>query len=340
MSLADEVPAEWAAAIRPFLQRADEFQPRVPAVAYFLRTHAAFLAMKLRRKDSCGTEFVMKLLNALESEKQRLQQELNGVDGRTILTRYALMLFAKADDEERSEGVTANVNLMRLFFTSSILFEATAQFTEDGTLDPIALEKRDYARYIAVRLKKALDSGVPYESPNKRESAAPTNPMAGYDAALENRGEGFTEGSQSASFSYPQQAVPQTPNSAYECGRPAAGCVSPLSYEPPKAFMDSSGGGGGAAPPSCFNQQSTPQQQPAWPSPPSAAQQSMAAFQSGASHVHSSGDGENTAPKGPSLDAIIEAQNQAKQAVSALQFYDYEVARKMLRTALDLLGDK
>ncbi|AAZ12775.1 Vta1 like, putative [Trypanosoma equiperdum] len=316
MSLADEVPREWASSIRPFLQRADEFQERVPVVAYFLRTHAVYLAMKMwRKEDGPGKAFIVKLLDTLESEKKRLEQELADVDGRVLLTQYALRIFSRADDEERSDGVVANMNLVRLFFTASLLFEATAQFTDDGTLDPIATEKRDYARYIAVEMKKAMDKGVPYVSPNRTGGMVESN--------KEHEGESTGGGGFSTNFVQSQQPGYGQWSAQYVTPQPP-----PPSHEPPETPMWSG--------PESTNTSSTQQQQ-----------QSTPLFQTTA-QPNNSNDNSNiaaavsgvAAPKGPTMDAIIEAQNYAKQAVSALQFYDHEVACKMLRSALDLLAQR
>ncbi|XP_050340247.1 uncharacterized protein LOC126766534 [Bactrocera neohumeralis] len=116
----------------------------------------------------------MSLLDALEEDKKALGDQLEAVSGRTVLTKVALMVFAKADDEERSGHVS--MSIVRLFFTAAILFEATEQFTSDNKMDSVAAEKCRYARYTAAKMKKALDRHQPYTSANPIE--APLNEPA------------------------------------------------------------------------------------------------------------------------------------------------------------------
>lgn len=174
-SLTAKVPAAWVPHVRPFLQRADEFQQKDPVVAYFLRTHAAHVGVKRRtREDKEGTKFLNALLEQLSQEKSILGERLTGVDGRTILTKMALALFKRADDEEQAGQ--CNLSLVRLFFTSAVLFEATGQFTKDGSMDPIAAERCRYAKYTASRMKKSIDSGEGYARADAESRTASISP--------------------------------------------------------------------------------------------------------------------------------------------------------------------
>lgn len=338
-----QVPAHWAAAVRPYLQRADEFQPREPVVSYFLRTQAAFVCMQKRTKeDKEGMAFLMKLLEALEVDKKALGSQLEGVDGRTVLTKYALMLFARADDEERTGK--SNMTIVRLFYSAAVLLEATTQFTDDGKMDNIAAEKCKYAKYIATRMKKALDAGVPYESPNQIEPPA----EAGTDG---QPAPAFTT-APPASF-MPSQPIPppQQPQTLpYITG--ANPSPPPLQQQqqqqmPPPAFPPPVDDIGAQGPPPTYSQvpgqrKSSVQQPPQLPTPkhqppPPAAQparpqntQPMPTYTPPA----------NASGPAPSVDAMIDAQKCARKAVSALQFYDHQTARKELISALNLLDGK
>ncbi|ESL10809.1 hypothetical protein TRSC58_01451 [Trypanosoma rangeli SC58] len=280
-SLTESVPQHWVATLRPYLQRADEFDKLQPAIAYFLRTHVAYLAMRQRRKeDHAGTQYLRQLLDALESDKQRLGPGVSDADGRTLLTKAALTLFTRADDAERS-GAPADMGLVRLFFTASILLDATAQFAENGELDPIAAKRRDYARYIAVRMKKALENDIPYESPNAAGMSEGRDDAATDDASDDREA---------------QQQPPLFPTAAQ---RPVMG----FGDQPP--------------PP--------PPYEPCSPLPQPVPAVPMVA------------PGSSVGTGGPSMDAIISAQKCAKQAVSALQFYDHVTARKQLISALKFI---
>ncbi|KAH8617009.1 putative Vta1 like [Trypanosoma vivax] len=339
MSLLEEIPAAWAPTVRPFLQRAEEFQQRVPVVAYFLRTHAAYLALGLRSKgNSEGADFIRKLFGVLELEKQNLQEELNGVDGRTVLTQYALMLFSKADDEERSEGVTATANLAHLFFTASLLFEATAQFTEDGALDPIAAEKRNYARYVAVRIKKALDSGVPYVSINAGKRAA-----SDCDEAPRSDGGLDSDGRTAGTPSLRESSQTQLLFSGVHTHLHQAPVDAPPPADDPPALASWTGGGGGDGDSSVIScpppQQSFAHEYAAPPPPPPCTSPPPISGATAVSTNITTGYG-CPSTKGPPMDAIIAAQKYAKEAVCALQFYDHSSARTLLARALERLNEK
>lgn len=293
--LSEEMPKEWAATLRPFLQRAVEFEKVQPVVAYFLRTHVAFLAAQLHRKtrDPAAVSYLSSFITALETQREGLQAELKGVDGRTALTKAALALFGRADDAERAGRATLDV--VRLFFTSSLLFEATGQFATDGALDPIAQERRDYARFIAVRMKRAIESGEAYTSPNAGETSATGRHRDADDSSPQR------QGTFSSLPSGRQEQMATNENDG-----PTAMCTPPPSPPPP---------------------------------PPPAYQQAVFSPTAPAvvTHNNNRSDAKSSGAAGPSMDAMINAQKFAKQAVSALQFYDYVTARKELLSAYELL---
>lgn len=287
------VPPQWAALVRPYLARAAEFQDKQPVIAYYLKTHAAFVCMKNRSSANAGkegTQFLMKLLQELESEKQKLGAELDKSDGRTVLTRMALMLFTRGDDMERAGEVNATV--VKLFYTSSVLFEATSQYL-DGVMDPLAQEKCKYAKYVATKMKRCLDTGAKYTSHNPLESCEDDG---GAEAAqVSNPGSSAAVAQLNMNAPPPQHqqtwAPPQQPQPA-----PLPPYTSPPVAPPPPAVA-----------PSVSYQSTVP-----------------STFVKAAA--------------GPSMDAMIDAQKFCKQAVSALQFYDHENAKKQLQHALALLN--
>ena len=167
------VPEKWSKAVKPIIIKAVEFEKaKQPLVSYYLQTYAIFRCMALHKAMTDKTEkatttpYLMSFLNHLEKMKEdpSLSKLIEESDGRTVLTKTALQLFTKADDAERSGQVSEAV--VKLFFTSTILFEATKQYIEDATMDPICTEKHKYASYVAVLMKKALASKQPYISPN------------------------------------------------------------------------------------------------------------------------------------------------------------------------------
>lgn len=366
-ALLEKVPQHWASLVRPFLQRSREFEDKEPLVAYFLRTHVAFLCMKQRKKeDKAGTAFLLSLLEALEADKARLAGQLEGVDGRTTLTRFALMLFARADDAERTGN--ASLTLVRIFYTSAVLFEATEQFTDDGAMDNIAAQKCKYAKYIATRMKKALDAGESYVSPNKIEpfEGGPeagdiggntnftTAPASCFARPTSNPASAVKPGD--AAVPMPPLQPPPSPASkpyAYTTNNSSSSpnsnatpaVLPPLRQDPPPpAYSYDSGSSNSSTPnPSAHKAlPAVPQHRPSissnsnmapLPPPPQQQQQPMPSHPSPIVAAPPA----NTNFK-PSVDQMIDAQKFASRAVSALQFYDYENAKSQLVAALRILN--
>ncbi|KAH9588732.1 Vta1 [Trypanosoma melophagium] len=348
-ALTEGIPPNWVASLRPFLQRADEFESRVPIVAYFLRTHAAFLAMQLHKQQKTAAnnnnsnnnnssnaalckQYLLRLLNTLEQQKQDLGESLADVDGRTVLTRYALMLFSQADDAERA-GAGASMRLMRLFFTASILFDATAQFTPDGCVDNVAAEKRNYARYIAVRMKRALDSGTPYESPNKMED--------GEDDQHDNKNE--EEGKEeNHTYTHMHSNSNSNDNSRGEfVGKDMHIYNQSQQHQNQQSLSSSTLLSTPSAPPPVVPTTTTTTTTPSYSTlcpttthPPQ--NNSWSNNNNNNNNNNVSGGGGNE----PSMEAILAAQKYCKQAVSALQFYDHASARQQLLAALNALDGK
>ncbi|KAG5511439.1 hypothetical protein JKF63_07402 [Porcisia hertigi] len=312
-----KVPQSWMPLVRPFLQRSHEFEDREPLVAYFLCTHVAFVCMRLRKKDDKeGTAFLMTLLDALEASKAKLGEQLKGVDGRTVLTKFALMIFTCADDAERTGSAT--MAIVRLFYTASVLFEATAQFTEDGTMDTIAAQKSKYAKYIAARMKKALETKEPYVSPNKMEGVE-DEAVHGSCANAAGQAPGFTAAPANhfISSSTPPPSAAQYNASPPSSAPPPATAKLDAQQQPPPPPLP---------PPSTMNSYAPPQPHQL---PPPQQQHPRAPT----SHSSVGGTGFK-----PSVDQMIDAQKLASQAVSALQFYDSDTAKQRLIAALRLLN--
>jgi vacuolar protein sorting-associated protein VTA1 len=348
-------PEPWVKKLKPFLTRAEEFKAKQPVVSYHLKTFVAAEAMKLRNKDDpkplaqAGTKFLMALMDQCEKEKAALANELRESDGRTVLTKTGLMLFSKADDLERTGN--ANEAIVKLFYASTQLLEATAQFTPDGKLDPIASEKVKYAKFIAFKMKKALDAGQPYVSPNELESAEGIGQMDG--------------GAEGVAPPPPPQATSVPAPSAYSYGAPppppppASSAPPPMTRQPTNTsnygVYDSYYQTPGAQPAQshpqapAYQQPPPPQAQPNFPPiPPTTAQppapppqpqqqQYRAPAPAPAPVSQPPAAAHPGSGREPSMDAMINSQKYAKQAVAALQFFDYNNARQQLLMALQAL---
>jgi vacuolar protein sorting-associated protein VTA1 len=310
VALAQNCPSK---AAKIFLARALEFDGKDPAtqvVGYWLRMHALNVLMSEPRNPQ-GRTFLFGLVDFVEAEKKRLAPQIEAEDGRLVLTRTGLMLFALADDMERASAA-ASEKALKLFYTASILFEATAQFN-NGTMDPILAEKHKYARYVANLMKKTLEHGAPYVSPSGGvESAALENlPMP----------PSLPPPPTAAAQGYPQQ--PQGGNQGHQHSQPPQSAPPAPAYNPPPAAH--------------HQQPATPQPHPqsaslAAPSP---------AFQPAASapmpRATSTTPAMSVKEGRVKADRVLAAEKHAKQAIAALQFFDEATARTQLQHALAAL---
>jgi vacuolar protein sorting-associated protein VTA1 len=307
------------AALKPFLARAAEFDARQPVVAYYLRMHAVNGLMTAPRTPELKS-FLIKLLDFVESQKARIKLELEATDGRVALTKTALMLFTMADDTERATAAPSE-KALKLFYTSSVLLEATAQFNE-GKMDPLATEKHKYARYVAGLMKKSLTEGAPYESPSGGLEAA----------ALEN--------------------LPAVPPPAGQPLAPAPNHYQPQPAAPPQSWQQPSPSQSGES----WNAQPTPQQPPPqqqpWQQPQQAPQHAYQPQQASSRPpppIPVTQPMPSPQPQQPrnmsgkdakvKADRVIAAEKHARQAIAALQFFDENTARAQLHAALAALGE-
>ncbi|CAD2222448.1 Vta1 like/Vta1 C-terminal domain containing protein, putative [Angomonas deanei] len=345
--LIDTIPEHWKAMCRPYLQRAAEFQPKEPLISYYLKTYVAFLCLNKRTKeDKEGTTYLVSLLDSLEAEKKRdanLKQRLEENDGRTVLTKFALMLFAKADDGERTGQ--SSMALVRLFFAAACLFEATAQFTEDKKMDSIAAEKCKYAKYIATKMKKCLDNGVPYQSANKIEEPFAdlppeenennnNNDENNFGGNLHNANSGVFGSAPPSAYMTKPKPPPAFENNNNQNNNNNNNYDAPPNYSSLNNNHQNQNQNNNVAPPSYqpppinYTPQQPPPQQQQAPPP----------------RVNNNNNNVNysaaAAPSGKkvSVDNMIDAQKFVRQAVSALQFYDADTARKNLMEALQKLN--
>ncbi|KAJ9469980.1 MAMMALIAN LYST-INTERACTING PROTEIN 5-like protein [Diplonema papillatum] len=150
----------------PYLTRARDFGTRDPALAYLIKSYAAqvgissLVKLKGTADEGLAAEYVIKLMDALEGEKKTCGTFAEG-EAKQALLKNALLIFKRADDRERTNQ--GDKSCIAMFTTASVLMECTKQF---GEMDPDIVEKHRYARYTATQIKRAIDSGVPYSSPN------------------------------------------------------------------------------------------------------------------------------------------------------------------------------
>lgn len=238
-------PAPLQKHVLPFLQRADELDgAKHTFPAYFVRTYAAQLVLQNRNPaDADQKRFLLELLGYLETFKKE-HSDLATLDGRTVVTRLALTLFAKADELERQGQCTPQI--CKMFFTASVLFETTKQFN-DGKMDTVAAEKHKYARFIAGRMTKCIKDGTQYQSLNQIETPDAAAAAAAAAEAGDSAGGAAVAGAASPATSEaagspttvvtPQQLLPALsplqPPPPQQQNQPTASFQAPPNYPPP-----------------------------------------------------------------------------------------------------------
>lgn len=310
-TLVTTIPSQWVN-LKLFLQRAQDFHESDPVISYFLRTHALHLAIKQRTKAKEEDAYLNLLLTFIDGEKKRLSKQLEGVDGRTVLTKVALELFTRA--ETREQAGQCDIPLIRLFFTSALLFEATAQFTKDNKMDAVALERCRYAKYMGSTLKKKLDQESPSPTiassgnlgmlPLSNSATSPQNVVS--NASLEGKNMAPVRQQQQ---SRPSQSSTMTssanpPNTTFENAAVSSTSTNNTNGFAPKKEDRYAGNVNGVASSSDISDPNSP---------------------------IPGGNGKVC------LNDLIKAQKHAKNGVSALQFLDYAEAVRELRKALQIL---
>ncbi|KAJ3085339.1 hypothetical protein HK102_000088 [Quaeritorhiza haematococci] len=161
--------------ISPYLQRAQELHAREPIVAYYCNYYAAKLAIDKGLKAKDSQEFLLKLMDALEKDKQNLvgnEAITNDVVGYAHIENFALKIFVGADNEDRSGKATKLT--AKKFLAASIFLELLRVF---GDTDTEIEEKIKYAKFKAVDIIKAFKEGrTPTPGPPSKvdETAAET----------------------------------------------------------------------------------------------------------------------------------------------------------------------
>eukprot|EP01006_Ploeotia_vitrea_P037885 TRINITY_DN66186_c3_g1_i1.p1 TRINITY_DN66186_c3_g1~~TRINITY_DN66186_c3_g1_i1.p1 ORF type:complete len:371 (+),score=100.06 TRINITY_DN66186_c3_g1_i1:34-1146(+) len=358
--------------ISTYIQRANEFAARNPAVAYYAKLYAAQLVMKKRDpNDPQQTEYLKVLMTELEELNSKVT--IGKEEAKDLINSYALQLFKKADDQERKLNVSQVT--VRLFYVSTVLMEITKQF---GELDEDIAEKQKYAKWKAAEIKRSLESGQPYtrpdddaeeeeEQPDEGATAQPggtatpgnTGPPPGVYTPIvpdnsqpppQNRGLDMGGmGGPPTGFQQPppqQQYMPANPMPSNNPPPPATGMNAPppaafqQQFQPPPQQQQPPPQPAYTPPP--VQPTPPPQQQPPpqqYQPPPQATTQMTPPPQQRSAPPPSATVSHGVASRHGevSYKTIMEAQKYSKFAVSSLQFNDVNSAIENLHKALNLL---
>lgn len=114
--------------------------------------------LKLSTKTSKETNFLLKLMDWLETTKKELRDNeaiTNDVVAQAHLENLALKLFLYADKNDRAGNFGKNV--IRSFFTAATLYDVLTVF---GELSEEATQNRRYAKWKATYINNCLKNNI------------------------------------------------------------------------------------------------------------------------------------------------------------------------------------
>lgn len=152
--------------IQQYLKIATTHDQRDPVVSYWCRLYALQTGLKLSTKTSEETNFLLKLMDWLETTKKELHDNeavTNDVAAQAHLENWALKLFLYADKNDRESNFGKNV--IQSFFTAGLLYDVLTVF---GELGEEATQNRKYAKWKAAYIHNCLKNGeTPVPGPMK-----------------------------------------------------------------------------------------------------------------------------------------------------------------------------
>eukprot|EP01065_Artemidia_motanka_P016164 TRINITY_DN1989_c2_g2_i2.p1 TRINITY_DN1989_c2_g2~~TRINITY_DN1989_c2_g2_i2.p1 ORF type:complete len:354 (+),score=125.10 TRINITY_DN1989_c2_g2_i2:91-1152(+) len=332
-------------ALNPYLTRARDFAERNPTLSYYCLKYAIEQGMTTMQglppdqKGAAGI-FLGDLMTFLEADKATSAAE---TDEEAIdwIKQTALLLFKRADDWEKSGR--ADKSVVTTFYSASVLMEVLKQF---GPLEPRIADMWKYARYTSSQIKKALDSGVPYVSPNAGEDQQPAA------AAAPATPDPYAAQPPPPSHPPPQRVQQQPVTIPLH---PIAPAQAPASSDQQLEDLLKGIATRPASPPAVAAPQPPMPEVQAHRDVMAAAareqelqrkvveltrqrDQLLQQLQSGGGGSSAAGVCAQRPGFDPTLDHTMEAQRLAKFAVSALQFKDVTTARTNLTQALNVIN--
>lgn len=146
--------------IKPYMTLGVQLDQRNEGiVAYYCRLYALQTAMSINKSAPECKKFLLQLMDLVEASKEKKKAEgeeaiTSNIIGQAIVEKQALMIFAKADMEDRDGKFTKN--LVKQFYTSGLLFDTLNYF---GDLSEDLVAKKHYAKRKAMYLNRCFQTG-------------------------------------------------------------------------------------------------------------------------------------------------------------------------------------
>ncbi|KOX67716.1 Vacuolar protein sorting-associated protein VTA1 like protein [Melipona quadrifasciata] len=173
--------------IQHYLKIASNHDQRDPVVSYWCRLYALQTGLKLSTKTPKETNFLMKLMDWLETTKKELHDNeaiTNDIAAQAHLENWALKLFLFADKNDRAGNFGKNV--VQSFFTAGLLYDVLTVF---GELNEEATQNRKYAKWKAAYIHNCIknnETPVPGPMQEGNENADLNKNMEGAEEKRED----------------------------------------------------------------------------------------------------------------------------------------------------------
>ncbi|KAK9456832.1 Vta1 like-domain-containing protein [Dipodascopsis uninucleata] len=292
--------------IQPFILRANEVEKADPVISYYCKYYAIeeALAAKVHQRDSEAAEYVTRLLDLVEQDKEKLKDNdtiADEVVAQAYVEKFASKVFENADKDIAKKTVTRRTAIA--FLAASNFFELLKLF---GEVDKAIIDQIKYCKFHATRILKSISAG---EDPNAYE---PPTPVTGDEfGAVDVQLPVISDESQD-----------RKPMDNVTLGAPSS--------SPPVIDQSSIISPAPSAPPSI-----APTFQPSAPPTTITSRTPTPLVGSQFAHHVTKAEIENIVSEAERLSG---AQKHARYAISALNYEDIETAVTELKTALKLLG--
>ncbi|CAD1469331.1 unnamed protein product [Heterotrigona itama] len=152
--------------VQHYLKIASNHDQRDPVVS---RLYALQTGLKLSTKTPKETNFLMKLMDWLETTKKELHDNeavTNDIAAQAHLENWALKLFLFADKNDRAGNFGKNV--VQSFFTAGLLYDVLTVF---GELNEEATQNRKYAKWKAAYIHNCIKNNeTPIPGPMQEDN--------------------------------------------------------------------------------------------------------------------------------------------------------------------------
>jgi vacuolar protein sorting-associated protein VTA1 len=147
--------------LQPFIKIAKEFERSDLLTSYYCKVFALSEGVKINDKsDPRSKQLLISLMDEVELFKREHKSSIEGLTNDLVAESHiestAIKLFNAADKADRAG--TANVNIIKLFYTSAKLFEVLGYFKEEYSDYIKAMFK--YAAWKATYISKCLKTGI------------------------------------------------------------------------------------------------------------------------------------------------------------------------------------